>query len=588
MRALLACMLVTSAFVGCIGAEPPDTEPEPEDEPIEPTAQRAGVDQIPAELDEILDFETQADDGVALRGHVYLPEGEGPFATVLEFLPYWNQGGRGPSDGWVTEEDGRRTMQGVYQHLMDQGYAVAFVNTRGTGISDGCYSYMNHEKNGPDANAVVDALADEPWSNGKVGMVGVSYGAATQFAVLAYEPSEHLAASVAVSGEWDEWNFLGEWGTADHGAFQHPTYRNVMQGLGPTGPFYGQPPTANWCDETVRDATGWWTLATHGDKTPFFDQLDLREGLEETDVPFFYTFGLTDCEGGHKRQVWDLWERLPEDQEKRAMVGEWCHGYPTGDGDWFIQEHALPWFDHYLRGGPPVETGVVDYQDQQETWHEAQAWPPAGNETRLHLSDGTLTLDPDAAASSEQRMVNNDRSDPAPSTCNADDTIYTSTDDAIFVSPPLAQDVLLAGDFHVNFTATSTAPDGNVKAALYAVEGSGLCEDPGAEVRELRHGRTDLRHRGHLFQGEDFPVGEPAPMHVRGLPMATQAQAGERLVLSISAGTDDAVSAGYQPVITLHTGSEQGSFLTLPLVDGELVFEGQTGATTAPGDPALR
>lgn len=573
MRLVTAALMILGVgFAGCVGG--PSGADAPAAELIAPMAKRAGVPSIPAELAEIRPFEASAPDGVALRGHVYLPAGDGPFATILEYVPYWNQGGSlGPSDGYATQADGRQTMRGMYQHLIDHGYAVAFVNARGSGLSEGCFSYVNFEKDGPDANAVVDALAAQGWSNGRVGMLGISYGAATQYAAVASHPSERLAAAVAVSGEWDEWNMAGEWGTADT-AFYHPMYRNVWQGLGVMGPTYGMAPTTNWCPETAEDAAGYWDLAVSGDKTPFFQGRDLRDGLATTHVPFFYTFGLTDCDGGHKRQAWDLWDVLPEDIPKRAMLGEWCHEYPTGDEEWFLTEHALPWFDHFLRGGPAVETGVVDYLTQQEWWHTATAWPPEGEEVRLYLSDGTLVLDGEDAAVSDHVMINFDRSNGRPSYCNPGGlNLYFTHDDAIFTSPPLAHDVLLAGEFHMNFSPSSSEPNGNVHVSLYATDEVDLCEDPFGDASLLRHGRTDLRHRGHLFQGEDFPVHQPTPMHVRGLPMATTVLAGQRLVISISAGTPDTFPAEHQPIITVHTGPQTDSFLSLNVVDGQLAFE---------------
>src|SRR4051794_22309188 len=79
-----------------------------------------------------------AADGTVLRGHVHLPDGPGPFATVLDLSPYWNNvywsEGPGVKSDAVPLSDKVRP-------LLEAGFAVALVNLRGTGVSDGCLQF---------------------------------------------------------------------------------------------------------------------------------------------------------------------------------------------------------------------------------------------------------------------------------------------------------------------------------------------------------------------------------------------------------------------------------------------------------------
>lgn len=548
-------------------------------EPASPDAVSIGTERPnpePVPLEEVRPFSTDAADGTTLRGHVYLPASEEPYATVLVFLPYWNHGGGVGSDEMDTTEDGRSTMIERFglQALMDHGFAVALVNVRGTGISDGCYSYMNHPANGPDANAVVDALANRSWSNGRVGMFGLSYGGATQYAALAHDPSPHLDAVVPVSGEWDEWNLLGRWGAAVESAFgSHPLRRDAMQGMGLAGtrlsPGQFQPTPEHACEDTVRDLQAYEELKVHGDKTPFYEVRDLRDGLREARVPIFATNGMTE-EEGHILQFEGLWEMIPHG-DKRLMVGQWGHGFPYGDADRFTREHAIPWLDHFLRDGPPVETGVVTYQDGTGTWHNSTSWPPAEvHPESLHLSGTDLVQTSDDVERDRQRFVADDEAIPRPGDCPA-----TA---AVFASPSLEKDVSIAGNARVNATLTSSHPDENLAAYLWTAEDPPSCDPAvldGSSVDATRHGYalSDLRHRGHLEKGRPFPVDAPETVQLRTMPLADVLPAGHRIVLTVGGGHPELFPDPGTAALTVETGPSLEGTLTLPVTEGSVAFE---------------
>jgi predicted acyl esterase len=85
-------------------------------------------------------FAATAADGAVLRGDVYVPDTAHPVATVLNLSPYWNTAhspqSYGPSDQQLSMGDG--AFAGALTKLLDAGFAVALVNMRGSGKSDGC------------------------------------------------------------------------------------------------------------------------------------------------------------------------------------------------------------------------------------------------------------------------------------------------------------------------------------------------------------------------------------------------------------------------------------------------------------------
>lgn len=422
----LVLLVALIAVAGCIGLGDDaqiDANTEAPDAGSTSMVERANVTEIPAKLAGIQTFEAEADDGTALRGHVYLPQGEGPFATVLLYYPYWNSGGGLPASGELaTEADGRQTLMEFHglQALMDAGFAVAAVNLRGTGLSDGCFSYMNMPADGPDANAVVQALAEQPWSNGKVGMYGISYGGAVQDAALAHDPPQALNATVIVSGETDVWNLLGRWGAA--ASTTHHYDRDLAQGAS-LGTFQSNPTTyrptpEHLCPGTVEDGLGYDELKVTGDKNEHFQERSLLDGISESRVPMLVTNGLTDGEG-HILQFEGLWESI-EHEDKRLLIGQWPHHFPFEDAVTFTEEDVIPWMDRYLRDGPPVETGTVTYEDDTGALHNSTAWPPAEtNGERMFLSGADLVPAPTASRPPSKRSSPTTERSPDPTSARA-------------------------------------------------------------------------------------------------------------------------------------------------------------------------
>ena len=113
-------------------------------------------------------------DGVRLAYVVYLPRAKGRFPAVLQYEPYVG-GGSGPSSWWPA---------GMW---LENGYAVVFANVRGSGCSQGVLDVFGpHE--GPDGAAIVDWIGTQPWSDRRVGMIGVSYPGFMQILVAAQHP----------------------------------------------------------------------------------------------------------------------------------------------------------------------------------------------------------------------------------------------------------------------------------------------------------------------------------------------------------------------------------------------------------------
>jgi predicted acyl esterase len=141
-------------------------------------------------------------DGVVLRLNVYRPQGEGPFPVILSAHPYGKD--RLPKKkrrGWSLNVQYRIMNQPEPVRISDrtsweapdpvwwtaQGYAVINADTRGGGHSGGTGDLFSDQE-AHDIHELIEWAGSQPWSNGNVGMLGVSYLAISQYKVAASHP----------------------------------------------------------------------------------------------------------------------------------------------------------------------------------------------------------------------------------------------------------------------------------------------------------------------------------------------------------------------------------------------------------------
>ena len=117
-----------------------------------------------------------ARDGINLATDLYFParNGEpvqGAFPAIMERTPYNKEAAPRPDTA---------------QYFASRGYVVIFQDNRGRFNSEGSFvKYLNDPHDGYDT---LEWVSKQPWSNGKVGTFGISYGAHTQAALAATNP----------------------------------------------------------------------------------------------------------------------------------------------------------------------------------------------------------------------------------------------------------------------------------------------------------------------------------------------------------------------------------------------------------------
>jgi len=156
-----------------------------------------------------------ADDGTVLRADVYRPVAAGRYPVVLSYGPYakglafqeayapqWEKMVRDHPDVAANSTNKYQNWEVVDpEKWVPDGYVCVRVDSRGAGWSPG-YMDVWSPLETRDIRDSVEWAAAQPWSNGKVGMCGISYYAINQWLVAGLQPP-HLAALVAWEGAAD-------------------------------------------------------------------------------------------------------------------------------------------------------------------------------------------------------------------------------------------------------------------------------------------------------------------------------------------------------------------------------------------------
>lgn len=434
-------------------------------------------------------------DGVRISADVYLPDGPGPHAAVLNRTPYLKSGsmmGDGLTSRGTPSEiparvlgapvEGLGPMLSSLSPLIEAGFAVIVSDVRGTGHSEGIYDYYNIE-NGPlDGYDSIEWIASQPWCDGNVGMTGASASAiycyqaavthppALKAMFVNMHPADYYLDQWFVGGVFRWENRIG-WctGMQSRMAPQHPgsrddpnyeTKRKVYEQR--YAQYYGRMKAgknafnADWLTE----------LFEHKDYDAFWQERSYLHRFDQVDVPTFH--------GG----VWydhfirgTLASHEAINVPKKLLVGPGWHGAPDSAGDGEIGKLQARWFDHFLRGN---DTGILDeppvrlYLYGEEKWIDEPAWPLPTEELSLYfapgpgggadsLNDGLLTAT--APAGESHVMIAHDPAVPNATPFGVADQRSFEKNALTFSTPPLEKDIEVVGAVRVVLSASTNAPD---------------------------------------------------------------------------------------------------------------------------------
>jgi hypothetical protein len=318
----------------------------------------------------------KAHDGIDLFMWIYRPDtSKDPkwrTPIILAASPYFSLDP--PNSGYLYR---------LVTYFTPKGYTVVFSHVRGTARSGGCLEQdgINQQT---DFGTVVEYLARQPWSNGRVGSYGISYDGETQNAGAIHHP-RGLATIIpmeAISGLYETVYFDG---VPLYVANPTVAASYAVGTVTPGNTHYTQRP---WCqpEQILSNAD------PSGTMTPYFQEREFRLHVRDIRASVLYVEGFGD-DTVMPIDIDGFYDEIPS--FKRAIFGQWNHEVPdgndTGHGrkDWFDIVHA--WFDHELLR---LDTGVerwppVQVQDENNVWRAAPSFAGLSHRQRFPLGLGT-------------------------------------------------------------------------------------------------------------------------------------------------------------------------------------------------------
>jgi putative CocE/NonD family hydrolase len=395
-------------------------------------AQPPQVEHRPSEYDVVIekDIMVSVHDGTRLAVDLYRParDGkavEGRFPTLLTRTPYNKAGAAG---------EGR--------FYAEHGYNVVANDVRGRYASEGTWRLMADDPR--DGFDVVEWIARQPWSDGKIGTFGTSYPGGTQHALAEMNPP-HLTTMIPI----DALSNCGISGMRHGGAFELRFMNWIFnQGGSNARSALAEPALKKALDENARrirqhvdnlpvrtgntplrvvpEYESWLVEAMQsGPETPFWKIKGVSvvdHVADYADVPVLHITGWYDS---WTRQVTLSYEALSKVKKapQRLTIGPWVHGGQNANTAGEVEFGAdagvnllawrLRWYDHWMKGAsngvdsdPPVLLYIMGTGDDRRSpkgrlqhggfWRAEQGWPlDRARPTPYYIhSDGTLTTAP--------------------------------------------------------------------------------------------------------------------------------------------------------------------------------------------------
>jgi predicted acyl esterase len=558
------------------------------------------------------------DDGVTLRADVYRPPAEGKYPVIMTLGPYGKQ--LHFEDGYAHQwhlmcqehpdvPTGSTNKYQVWEVVdpekwVPDGYVVIRVDSRGAGTSEGVIDIWSLRE-AQDLAICVDWAGVQPWSNGKVGLNGISYFAENQWQTAALQP-KHLAAICTWEGAADFYRDM-----AHHGgifcngftkAWSEAQVWSVQNGKGVNG--YKSRLTGDWVS-----GPGTLTEEQLGANRRNFYEDCLAHKLDTDDywqtrmpdwtkveVPMLSSANWGG-QGLHPRGNFEGFVRSASEQKWLEVHGleHWTEFYT----DYGVQLQKR-FFGHFLKGQdtgwdeqPTVQLQVRHPGERFVERHENE-WPLARTRwTKYFLDANDLTLSDDPAVQ-----------DGAVS--------YAGFGDGVtFLTPPLQSETELTGPLAAKLFVSSATEDADLFLVV-RVFGPDLKEvvfhgalDPHTPVAQgwLRasHRKLDkeltLPYRPYHTHDETEPLapGEVYELDVEIWPTCLVVPPGHRIALTVR-GKDyvypgDISDSGeklagvwngvgpfkhddprdrpaeiFGGAVTVHTGPQRQSHLLLPVI----------------------
>jgi predicted acyl esterase len=398
-------------------------------------------------------------DGVKLAGNLYLPEGKGPFPCIVQRTPYGK-------DAMF------RDPAGTKKYTSD-GYAYMVQDVRGKGRSEGFYqAFINDAFDGYDT---VEWMAQQPWCNGKIGIMGASaMGYTTMLAATMKPPHLKAAFAIVTPSSRLTGSYIG-------GAFKQKDSGDWSRGQG-----------------IAEDVIAF--NAANYPASSYWERTEIGEQRKFITIPTYQLGGWYDIfnEGNVRNFMYLQHEGAAGARGNQKLeMGPFGHGALSGDmeypGGGGLQgsSNEMRWWDYWLKG---VDNGIMDEPpvkiymmagarkgsvSPKNRWMYFGDWPPAPHEQNFFLHEnGTLSTKAPVETTAF-KAYSFDPKKPVQTIGGANLTfdrgpmdqrpIGKRADYLKFETPVLDKDVVIAGPVSMDLWASTDGPDTDFMVKLVDV-----------------------------------------------------------------------------------------------------------------------
>ncbi|MEQ9070729.1 MAG: CocE/NonD family hydrolase [Gimesia chilikensis] len=336
-------------------------------------------------------------DGVKLSAYLYIPEGKGPWPVLMEqrYASLRSKGSRLS-----------------FAEMAGHDYVVCAVNYRGSQQSEGTWVGYRDLQWGEkqDGYDVVEWLAKQPWSTGKIGTFGSSQGGYAQNYLAVTQPP-HLVCQ-----------FMIDTGLS----LYHEGY--FIGGAAKPNRFKGMDAVCRVAAHNRALMEEWFS---HPDYDEYWQAEDCTLHFDKMNVPCFTVGSWYDfmCVGSIQSYIGRQHKGGPNSRgHQKLYIGPWLHGRfnkVNKVGDMLYPENAnfdmmgemIRWFDHYLKGkrneielDPNVRYYVMGAVGEPgapgNVWRSTNDWPVPVEETPYYLQqDGKLSTSKPTSADSFTQLI---------------------------------------------------------------------------------------------------------------------------------------------------------------------------------------
>lgn len=537
-------------------------------------------------------------DGTRLAVNIYRPAGGGgvesaPLPVIFVFTPY--RARFVGQDGKVNEVALNDRM--ALRSLIAAGYVVAVADIRGKGASFGSRHGFQDRTEARDGYDLVEWLARQPFSTGKVGMIGCSYlGGATFHTATTAPPS--LKAVFIGASDLDKYAFVKRGGiTAQFNTRPDEPLSEDLASVPVDADANGMQLKAAVAQHAANTpmAALWYGM-------PYRDSVSPLTGNAFWNEASVYNYMGAIRRAGIATYFWSNWQDEPTAQSilsaanlpgAKFLAGPGSHCVPPPGFD-FTGE-VRRYFDHYLKG---VDNGI-EREPRATYWVEGLEGKGGYVRSRSLPGEGVKPVSwfLDGGRSGSARSVNDGvlASTPANRGTDRFTVRYDLPDPDYFAfwarpmddkglsytSAPLTRAMKLVGYPVVRLKVSADKPDANVFVYLDEVAADG-------KVEVVSFGRLALSHRklaaapyntlglpwhsGLQRDVAPLPVGQQADLAIDLTPVSRIVPAGARLRVTI-AGADPRqrnlkqIMQTPAPVIAVERGGRGTSWIDLPVAD---------------------